>query len=60
MPNQGIKSYGSYYEVNIDKAGCLYVNLSKTYKNIHFLIPIAAIIDYNRYTGGRGWLLLKK
>ena len=40
MSNQGIKSYGSYYQTSLNDGSLACVNLSKTYDNVHLVIPI--------------------
>lgn len=40
MSNQGIKKYGTYYSASIKNGSSAYVNLSKQYDNVHFVIPL--------------------
>lgn len=40
MSNQGIKQYGTYYISSIKNGSATYVNLSKQFANVHFVIPL--------------------
>lgn len=40
MANQGIKQYGTYYNASISNGTNAYVNLSKSFDNLHFAIPL--------------------
>ncbi|MBP5551177.1 MAG: RHS repeat-associated core domain-containing protein [Bacilli bacterium] len=40
MANQGIKSYGTYFNASISDGSNTYINLSKNFDNLHFIIPL--------------------
>ena len=40
MANQGIKSYGTYFNASISDWSNTYINLSKNFDNLHFIIPL--------------------